>query len=242
MRLIARLNVGGPAIHTTLLTERLDPTRYESKLVTGVETEREGNMLELMGDRGVQPVIIPSLGRELSPANDLKTLTQVTRLMRRFRPQIVHTHTAKAGFVGRMAAWLTRVPIIVHTFHGNVFKGYFSPTKTRLFIAIGPGLTLPDDSLLIGCRIPYSRAYYDLPEKDLYGLNLARSFDDGKTWQPEFIIQRDHEGNPFNNHYCAMNGKFMKLGENEYLYIFGFFGHDYEPKLQRILAVRLRVE
>jgi hypothetical protein len=105
---------------------------------------------------------------------------------------------------------------------------------------IGPGLTLPDGSLLIGCRIPYSREFYDLPEKDLYGLNLARSFDDGKTWQPEFIVQRDHEGNPFNNHYCAMNGKFLQLSENEYLYVFGFFGHDFEPKLQRILAVRLR--
>jgi glycosyltransferase involved in cell wall biosynthesis len=149
MRLIARLNVGGPAIHTTLLTERLDPTRYESKLVTGVETDREGNMLELMGDRGVQPIIIPSLGRELSPTNDLKTLTQVTRLMRRFRPQIVHTHTAKAGFVGRMAAWLTRVPIIVHTFHGNVFKGYFSPAKTRLFIAIEKFLAKRTDKIIV---------------------------------------------------------------------------------------------
>ena len=105
---------------------------------------------------------------------------------------------------------------------------------------IGQGLTLPDGSLLIGCRIPYSREYYELPEKDLYGLNFARSFDEGKTWTPEFIIQRDHEGNPFNNHYCAMNGRFWKLSENEYLYQFGFFGHDYKPKLQRLLAVRLK--
>ena len=104
---------------------------------------------------------------------------------------------------------------------------------------MGLGLTLPDGSILIGCRIPYSREYYNLPEKDLYGLNHARSFDDGKTWTPEFILQRDPEGNPFNNHYCAMNGFFRTISENRYEYIFGFFGHDFKPKLQRMLKVVL---
>jgi len=106
---------------------------------------------------------------------------------------------------------------------------------------IGQGLTLPDGSLLIGCRLPYSREYYDLPEKDLYGLNLARSFDDGKTWTPQFI-QRDPEGNGFTTHHCAMNGFFRKVAENRYEYIFGFFGHAYEPKLQRILRLTLKIE
>jgi len=107
---------------------------------------------------------------------------------------------------------------------------------------IGQGLTLRDGSLLIGCRIPYSREYYDLAEKDLYGLNMARSFDNGRTWISEAIIQRDPEGNPFNNHYCAMNGFFRKIAENKYEYIFGFFGHDYQPKLQRMLRLTLRIE
>ncbi len=106
MRLIARLNIGGPAIHTTLLTERLNPARFESQLVTGVEAANEGNMLELMGERGLsgplKPIIIPSLGREISPKSDLQTVRDVLRLMRRERPDIVHTHTAKAGFVGRL--------------------------------------------------------------------------------------------------------------------------------------------
>ncbi|MBV9867583.1 MAG: glycosyltransferase family 4 protein [Abitibacteriaceae bacterium] len=136
MRLIARLNIGGPAIHTTLLTERLNPQIFESKLVTGLEAGHEGNMLDLMGKTAVRPLIIPSLGREISPSNDLRTLYQVARLMRQYKPDIVHTHTAKAGFVGRMAARLAHVPIIVHTFHGNVFRGYFSPKKTKLFIDI----------------------------------------------------------------------------------------------------------
>ncbi len=153
MRLIARLNIGGPAIHTTLLTERLNPARFESQLVTGVEGEGEGNMLELMGERGLsgplKPIIIPSLGREISPKSDLQTLREVVRLMRREKPDIVHTHTAKAGFVGRLAARLARVPVVVHTFHGNVFTGYFSPHKTNLFISIEKNLARSTDAIIV---------------------------------------------------------------------------------------------
>lgn len=104
---------------------------------------------------------------------------------------------------------------------------------------VGQGLTLPDGSLLIGCRVPYSREYYDLPDKELYGLNLARSFDGGRTWTPEKIIQHDPDGHGMNTHHCACNGIFRKLADNEYEYIFGFFGHAYEPKLQRVLSVKL---
>ena len=107
---------------------------------------------------------------------------------------------------------------------------------------IGQGLTLPDGSFLIGCRVPYSREYYHLPEKDLFGLNLARSFDEGKTWKPVRFIQRDHDGNAFNTHHCAMNGFFIPAPEGGYDYIFGFFGHGYTPKLQRVLKVRIEIK
>jgi len=149
MRLIARLNVGGPAIHTTLLTERLNPERFDSILVTGVEAAHEGNMLDLMGNSTVHPLVLPSLGREISPLNDLRTVREVMRLMRRHRPHIVHTHTAKAGFVGRLAARLARVPVVVHTFHGNVFRGYFSPAKTRLFIHLEKAAARLTDRILV---------------------------------------------------------------------------------------------
>ncbi len=153
MRLIARLNIGGPAIHTTLLTERLDRARFESLLVTGVEAAQEGNMLDLMGERGLtgdwRPIVIPNLGREISPRSDLHALRDVLRLMRREKPHIVHTHTAKAGFVGRFAARLARVPVVVHTFHGNVFKGYFPPHKTKLFIQIEKNLARSTDRIIV---------------------------------------------------------------------------------------------
>jgi glycosyltransferase involved in cell wall biosynthesis len=136
LRVIARLNVGGPALHTVLLTERLPAERYDSSLVTGVADASEGDYLTLHGVASDRLVHIGTLGRELSGTRDLRALVDLVRLMRRERPHVVHTHTAKAGTLGRLAAILARVPVRVHTFHGHVFDGYFSPAKTRLFLAI----------------------------------------------------------------------------------------------------------
>ena len=136
MRIIARLNVGGPALHATILTERLDPERYESVLVTGVEGSTEANYLTLHGKSIERLVVLERLGRELRGGRDLVVLLQMIRLMRRLRPHVVHTHTAKAGALGRLAALVTRVPVILHTYHGHVLHGYFSPARTRAFMAI----------------------------------------------------------------------------------------------------------
>lgn len=134
MRIIARLNVGGPAIHVVLLTEHLRPPEFESLLVCGKIGPHEGDMAYLARERGIEPVLVAELGRELSPLRDVMTLFKLWRLMRRFKPDVVHTHTAKAGFAGRVAAWLARVPVRVHTYHGHVLHGYFGPAKTRLFL------------------------------------------------------------------------------------------------------------
>jgi glycosyltransferase involved in cell wall biosynthesis len=136
MRIIARLNIGGPAIHVTLLTERLGLPDFENMLVCGHIGPQEGDMAYLAEQHGIRPVYIAELGRELSPARDVLTLFKLWRLMLAFRPDVVDTHTAKAGFLGRMAAWLARVPVRVHTFHGHVFHGYFDPRKARVFLAL----------------------------------------------------------------------------------------------------------
>jgi len=136
VRVIARLNIGGPAIHTVLLTKFLEPQRFESFLVAGVEGVGEGSMSDWAAAQGVVPIIIPELGREINLVADLKVLFKLYRLFRREKPDIVHTHTAKAGFAGRLAARLAGTPIVIHTFHGHVFHGYFNPWKTRLFIFI----------------------------------------------------------------------------------------------------------
>lgn len=136
LNIVARLNVGGPAVHVTLITEHLNAPHYHSRLVAGTVSAAEGDMGYYAEEHGVKPVIVPELGRELHPLRDLLTLWKVYRLIRHFKPHVVNTHTAKAGFVGRVAAWMAGVPVIVHTFHGHVFHGYFSPLKTRFFILL----------------------------------------------------------------------------------------------------------
>ena len=136
MNLIARLNVGGPAVAVTHLTEQLGAPDYESLLVCGTIEPGEGDMSYYAAERGITPIVIPELGRSLSPIRDIWTLWKVYQLIRQEEPDVIHTHAAKAGFVGRVAAWLAGVPVIVHTFHGHVFRGYFSPTKTQFFIIL----------------------------------------------------------------------------------------------------------
>lgn len=147
VRVIARLNIGGPAIHSTLLHERLNPARFASTLVTGTEEAGEGNYLELHG-RTANVEIIPDLGREIRPLRDVQTLSRLVALMRRIKPHVVHTHTAKAGALGRAAAILAGVPAIVHTYHGHVLRGYFSPAKTAVYRGIERSLAWRTDRLL----------------------------------------------------------------------------------------------
>ncbi len=147
VRIIARLNIGGPAIHATLLHERLDPARFLSTLITGTEEAGEGNYLALHG-RSANVEVIPDLGREIRPWRDLQTLRRLAARMREIRPHVVHTHTAKAGAVGRAAAILAGVPVVVHTFHGHVLRGYFSPAKTAVYRTIERTLARRTDRLL----------------------------------------------------------------------------------------------
>jgi glycosyltransferase involved in cell wall biosynthesis len=148
IRIIARLNVGGPAIHATLLSERLDPARYQTTLVAGTEDPSEGNYLTLHGRSTARLVQLPELGRELSGTRDIGSLRALVALIRRERPHIVHTHAAKAGALGRVAAAICRVPVVVHTYHGHVLRGYFSPAKERVYRAIERGLARVTDELV----------------------------------------------------------------------------------------------
>jgi glycosyltransferase involved in cell wall biosynthesis len=134
MRIIARLNIGGPAIHVSLLTQRLDREQYDTRLVVGSISEDEGDMTYYAESLGVQPDVVPNLQRQVNIVQDIRVLMAIYRLMREYEPHVVHTHTAKAGFIGRLAAKMAGVPVIVHTFHGHVFKGYFGPVKTQVFL------------------------------------------------------------------------------------------------------------
>ncbi len=136
LRIIDRLNVGGPALHAVLTARGLDQTRYRTVLVYGQVEPGEADMGYLLDGLDVERVVIPSLGRELRPLRDLATAWRLWRVVRRERPALVHTHKAKAGAIGRIVAVAAGVPVRVHTFHGHVFAGYFGRRKTRAFIAI----------------------------------------------------------------------------------------------------------
>jgi glycosyltransferase involved in cell wall biosynthesis len=147
-RVIARLNVGGPAQHAILLTAGMDRARFLTTLITGIVGCREGDLSSMARARGVEPLVIPELGRALHPMRDLASLGKLVRLFRHLRPDIVHTHTAKAGALGRVAACLAGVPRSVHTFHGHVLEGYFSPAATQLFLRIERVLARRTDRII----------------------------------------------------------------------------------------------
>jgi glycosyltransferase involved in cell wall biosynthesis len=148
VRVISRLNVGGPAIHTVLLSEALNKGGYKDILVCGRVSEAEGDMSNLAASRNVKPVIVKELKRDITFKGDLKAFLELYRIMRRERPDIVHTHAAKAGTLGRMAAILSGVPVRIHTFHGHIFDGYFNPVKAKIFLLIERFLALFTDKVV----------------------------------------------------------------------------------------------
>ena len=131
--MFSRLNIGGPSVHVLLLTAGLRAKGYETRLIVGREAPSEGNLLDMARQMAIEVEQFDGLGREIRPLADLATLWRLYRTFRHFRPAIVHTHTAKAGLLGRLAARLAGVPIVVHTYHGHVLRGYFGPVKTAVF-------------------------------------------------------------------------------------------------------------
>ncbi len=180
VRIIDRLNVGGPAIHAVLTARGLDRSRYRTVLVIGSVEPNEADMGYLLDGAGIEHVVIPSLGRELRPLDDLQTTWQIYQLLRRIKPDVVHTHKAKAGALGRVAALAARVPVRVHTFHGHVFHGYFSPAKTKVFLNIERTLARVTDRLvaLSSGLVDELSGRYRIAERDRFtvvplGLDLA---------------------------------------------------------------------
>ncbi|MEQ4717348.1 glycosyltransferase [Nonomuraea sp. B19D2] len=134
MEVIARLNVGGPATQVLGLSERLNAEEFDHRLYTGYVDDEEGDHLGLRG-RDVRVHRIPGLGRSIRPTDDARALFQLVSAMRGFRPHVVHTRTAKAGALGRVAAKLSGVgAAVVHVFHGHLLNGYFTGAKRAIYV------------------------------------------------------------------------------------------------------------
>jgi glycosyltransferase involved in cell wall biosynthesis len=153
MRVIARMNVGGPAWQASVLTRGLQPPDFDTHLVCGRVTDDEADFIELR-DPTLPCTYLEGLGRSVRPLDDLRAFVTLVRLMRQEKPDIVHTHTAKAGVLGRVAAVVARVPYRVHTFHGHVLHGYFSPRATKAIIYIERVLARRTDVLAaVGSKV-----------------------------------------------------------------------------------------
>ena len=190
LRIITRMNIGGPAVHVALLSTTLDREQFSTCLVVGEPDPTEGDLRELVRGDGVRVIRLTALQRAIRPWADAVALWQLLRIVWREHPQIIHTHMAKAGTLGRLAGLLYNVvgpgrrpparALLVHTFHGHVLDGYFPSHITRFFITIERWLARRTDSLiavsatvrdeLLKKRIGHREQWHVIP----LGLDLTR--------------------------------------------------------------------
>lgn len=183
MRIIARLNVGGPARHVVWLANALPAEEFQSVLIAGTVPEGEEDMSWFAVENGVEPIYIPEISREISP-KDIVSLWKVYREIKREKPDIIHTHTAKAGTVGRVAGffyrWLTWKSLVgkprpvrfIHTYHGHIFHSYYGRVKTGIFLLIEKVLArLATDKIIVIARQQFEEIHHEL------GVGRAEQFD-----------------------------------------------------------------
>lgn len=176
VRIIARLNVGGPARHVVWLNQALQNDEFKSVLLTGTVPEGEEDMSYFAAQHGVQPQFIPEMSRELS-LKDIVSLWKVWREIWRVKPDIIHTHTAKAGTVGRVAGffyrWLGwRQVKIIHTYHGHIFHGYYGKLKTEFFLLIEKSLAwLATDKIIVITKQQFEEIHHQ------FGVGQEKQFE-----------------------------------------------------------------
>jgi glycosyltransferase involved in cell wall biosynthesis len=209
LRIIARMNVGGPAVQVSGLMRGFDQDLFEHELLTGYCAADEADYLEKVAT-DVKAIRIDGLGRSIKPRADLTALFKIIKEIRRFKPDVIHTHTAKAGVVGRVASLLSGSKSVrVHTFHGHLLHGYFGPGKTKLVIVVekflayftdqllAVGVKVKDDLIAVG--IGNARKFEVMPP----GLQLASV--------PSKSVARNELGLEQNQIYCAFIGRITQI-------------------------------
>ncbi|MGN6398625.1 MAG: glycosyltransferase [Mucilaginibacter sp.] len=137
LRILNRLNIGGPTYNVAYLSRFLDPC-FQTSVLAGAKEPYEGNSDYILKDLGIHFEYVPCMNRSINPRKDIRAYRYIYNKIRNEKPDIVHTHAAKAGVLGRLAAHRSpgKKKIIIHTYHGNVFDGYFSPLKTKIFLVV----------------------------------------------------------------------------------------------------------
>jgi glycosyltransferase involved in cell wall biosynthesis len=186
LRVLNRLVIGGPAFNACYLTKYM-PTQYETRLVVGAKEGHEQDS-PLPGRLGLTVHTIEEMKRAINPMQDYKAFKKMKALIQAYKPDIVHTHAAKSGAIGRLAAAACKVPIIVHTFHGHVFHSYFGKAKTNFYINAERYLAKKTNAIITISDIQFREIVHDFkigaPEKFSViplGLDLAAFGEDVLT-------------------------------------------------------------
>jgi len=192
LRIINRFNLGGPTYNAAYLTKYLEPD-YETLLIGGQHDESEKSSMHILDNLGLKPIIIPEMQRSLNPYKDQIAFKKIQNIIKEFKPDIVHTHAAKAGALGRRAAYKMGVKQIYHTFHGHVFHSYFGSFKTRIFKEIEKNLAKKSTKIIAISEIQkreLSKIYKICPEKKIevipLGFNLERFNTNKDSKRKEF--------------------------------------------------------
>ena len=230
LRIHNRLIIGGPTLNILNLTKHLQPD-FETLLIVGEKEDHEQDATEQAQKMGITPIVIPEMGRSIHPLKDYTTYRKIKKIIKDFKPDIVHTHAAKPGAIGRMAAANGKVPCIVHTYHGHVFHSYFGNVKTQVFLNIERTMGKKTDRLIAISKEQkreLSQIFSIAPENKFsiipLGFDLSKFTDDYTSkrikFRKEFQLDDDTIAVgiigrvvPIKNHALFIKGLYEVLGK-----------------------------
>mgnify|MGYP000524505365 CR=1 FL=1 len=177
MRIIARMNVGGPAVQVSGLMRGFNSTEFDHRLYTGFCATDEADYLDSVAT-DIKAIRIDGLGRRVSLRGDIRAFLSLVKAIREFKPHIIHTHTAKAGFLGRIASLVSfQKSVRVHTFHGHLLNGYFGSFKRTLVVIAEKSLAFITHQLLaVGDKVRQDLLEAGIGSKEKFGLFVCVLF------------------------------------------------------------------
>lgn len=196
LRIHNRLIVGGPSHNVTLLTAYLSP-EFETKLLVGKKDRSEKDATFIADQLGLTPVEIPEMRRSILPFNDIIAYFKIRKIIREFKPDIVHTHASKSGAIGRLAARAENVKLVVHTFHGHVFHSYFNKFLSKIIVRLERWLAKKTDAIIAisdSQKHELVDIYKIAPANKIYTVPLGFNLD-------KFSVYQDSKRTIFRNKY-----------------------------------------
>lgn len=197
LRIVNRFNLGGPTFNAAYLTKYLYPD-FETMLIGGIHEDQEESSEFILNSLGIHATVLPEIRRSINGISDIQAYIKIKKIIKDFKPHIVHTHASKAGMLGRKAAFDMNVPIVVHTFHGHVFHSYFNTLKTKTFIHIERQLAQKTDRIIAispSQKEELSKIYRIAEEEKFevipLGIDLTRFVENQE--EKRYIFRKEHQ-------------------------------------------------